>query len=67
MLIFTEKMVTLEEIIEHLENKKKKGCQPSMDGSREKYYEGLSVAYMDCADILKKYLIQRSVKNKIEV
>ena len=58
-------MTTLEEIIEHLENKAKKGCQPSMDGSREKYYEGLSVAYMDCADILKKYLMQTSVKIKL--
>ena len=50
-----------------MSTKQKKGCQPPMDGSREKYYEGLSVAYMDCADILKKYLIQRSVKNKIGV
>lgn len=51
-------MVTLEEIISHLEQKSKKGCQPSMDGSRERYYSGLSDAYADCACMLKKFINQ---------
>ena len=59
-------MTTLEEIIEHLENKVKKGCQPSMDGSREKYYEGLSDAYMDCANILKKFLGQEIDEEELD-
>ena len=62
-------MITLEEIIEHLENKAKnraRGCQPSMDGSREKYYEGLSVAYMDCANILKKFLEQEIDEEELD-
>jgi ERCC4-related helicase len=66
ILIFTEKMTTLEEIIEHLENKAKKNCQPSMDGSREKYYEGLSDAYMDCANILKKFLEQEIDEEELD-
>ena len=59
-------MTTLEEIIEHLENKAKKGCQPSMDGSREKYYEGLSDAYMDCANMLKKFLEQEIDEEELD-
>jgi len=54
-------MTTLKEIIEHLEIKAKAKCQPSMDGSRERYYEGLSAAYMDCASILKRYLEQDGI------
>ena len=60
-------MATLEGIIEHLENKAKKRCQPSIDGSTEKYYKGLSEAYMDCVNMLKKYLAQANVKNEIVV
>jgi hypothetical protein len=56
-------MTTLKEIIEHLEIKAKAKCQPSMDGSRERYYEGLSAAYTDCANILKRYLEQDEIKN----
>lgn len=57
-------MTTLKEIIEHLEIKAKAKCQPSMDGSRERYYEGLSAAYMDCASILKRYLEQDGIMDK---
>lgn len=59
-------MTTLEEIIEHLENKAKKSCQPSMDGSREKYYEGLSDAYMDCTNMLKKFLEQEIDEEELD-
>ena len=31
-----------------------------MDGSRERYYDGKKDAYLDCADILEKYLSQSS-------
>ena len=51
-------MTTIKEIIECFERKASQKCQPSMDGSREQYYKGLSTAYKDCANILKKYLEQ---------
>ena len=47
---------TLKEIIKTLKYKAKPRYNPSPDGSRERYYEGESNAYNDCADILEKYL-----------
>lgn len=51
-------MTTIKEIIKYLESKSNKECQPSMDGSREKYYQGRNEAYLECANILRKYLEQ---------
>lgn len=46
---------TLKEIIKTLKYKAKPRYNPSPDGSRERYYEGESNAYNDCADILEKF------------
>ena len=46
---------TLKEIIKTLKYKAKQRYNPSPDGSRERYYEGESNAYNDCADILEKF------------
>ena len=59
-------MTTLKEIIEHLKFKASIKCQPSMDGTREHYYKGLSTAYMDCANILKKYLEQEIDEEELD-
>lgn len=53
-------MTTLRDIIQYLKKKSAVKCQPSMDGSRERYYEGKKDAYLDCAEILEKYLSQSS-------
>lgn len=52
-------MTTLQEIIDILRYKASQECQPSMDGSREKYYKGRNDAYIECAEILEKYLEQK--------
>lgn len=46
---------TLKEIIKTLKYKAKPRYNPSPDGSRERYYEGESNAYNDCASILEKF------------
>lgn len=51
-------MTTIEEVIEALELKSRQKCNPSMDGRREAYYDGMRDAYIDCANILRKYLEQ---------
>lgn len=58
-------MTTIKEIIKHLEHKSKIVCQPSMDGSREKYYQLRSEAYLECANILRKYLEQETDEQEL--
>ena len=51
-------MITLQEIIDILRLKASQECQPSMDGRREQYYKGRDEAYLECAEILEKYIKQ---------
>ena len=51
-------MTTLQEIINVLRYEASKEPQPSMSGTREAYYKGMSNAYNRCIDMLEKYLNQ---------
>lgn len=59
-------MTTIEEIIKCLEYKSRMGCQPSMDGSREKFYQGRSEAYLECANMLRNYLKQKIDEQELD-
>ena len=60
-------MTTLKEIIGFLKEKSERElkCQPSMDGSREKYYQGKYDAFQDCVQMLEKYCEQSEWKEEI--
>lgn len=55
-------MTTISDIIEFLNEKaeSERKCQPSMDGRREEYYKGKFDAYIDCANMLKRYIEQEN-------
>ena len=59
-------MTTLQEIIDILRLKASQECQPSMSGLREQFYKGRNSAYIECAEILEKYLKQEEICTGID-
>ena len=50
--------MNIKEIIKHFRAQAQSRFNPSPDGSRERYYEGIKDAYNDCADVLERYVVK---------
>lgn len=51
-------MTTIQDIINFLKKESSRSYQPSMDGRREAYYNGMKDAYLRCVSILENFLKQ---------